>query len=235
MQSAPFADRLARVREEVAAACDRAGRDPASVQILAITKGHPVQTLMRAAEAGLDIGENRVAEAREKLEIARDALAGLERPVRLHMVGHLQRNKARDAVALFDWIDSVDSVRLAQEIAKRAKSRGEPVPVLVQVNAAGEEQKHGFDPGAAPERAAEIGELEGLAVRGTMTMAPWTDDESVLREAFRTARRVHEAIRSTVGGADTLSMGMSNDYAIAVEEGATTVRLGTALFGPRNP
>lgn len=235
MKFAPFADRLARVREEVAAACGRVGRDPASVQILAITKGHPVDVLTGAAEAGFDIGENRVGEAAEKLEIARDVLESLDRPVRLHMVGHLQRNKVRDAVALFDWIQSVDSIRLAREIDKRAKGRGSSMPVLIQVDAAGEEQKHGFVPEEAAERAAEIAERTSLEVRGTMTMAPWTDDERVLREAFRTARRIHEEIRSRVEGADTLSMGMSNDYEIAVEEGATMVRLGTALFGPRNP
>jgi len=233
MHSAPFADRLARVRDEVAAACDRAGRDPASVQILAITKGHPVDAMRLAIEAGLDLGENRVGEARSKLEIVRDVLDGMEKRARIHMVGHLQRNKVRDAVALFDWIQSVDSMRLAREIEKRARDRDEPVPVLVQVNAAREERKHGFTPEAFVERTEEIAALDGLVVRGTMTMAPWTDDEEVLRETFRTARAVHEDLAGSVPEADTLSMGMSNDYRIAVEEGATMVRLGTALFGPR--
>jgi len=233
MHSAPFADRLARVRDEVAAACDRAGRDPASVQILAITKGHPVDAMRVAVESGLDLGENRVGEARRKLEVVRDVLAGMEKRARIHMVGHLQRNKVRDALTLFDWIQSVDSTRLAREIEKRARGRDEPVNVLVQVNAAREERKHGFAPDEFVERARRIAGLDGLRVRGTMTMAPWTDDEEVLRETFRTARALHEDLAGSVPEADVLSMGMSNDYRIAVEEGATMVRLGTALFGPR--
>lgn len=232
-----LADRLARARETIAEACGRVGRDPAGVRLVAVTKGHPADTVRRAVEAGLeDLGENRVHEAAAKLAEAGPALAG-RRP-RIHLIGHLQRNKARDAVALFDWIQSVDSSRLAGALSERVSAdpeRGGPLPVLVQVNAGREPQKHGFDPDSAIDRALEIRELPGLELRGIMTMAPWTDDETILRTTFGTARGLFERLRADGGDAiDTLSMGMSNDYALAVEEGATAVRLGTALFGPWN-
>lgn len=228
-----LADRLGRVRDRVAGACRRSGREPDAVRIVAITKGHPRGTLDAALAAGLrDIGENRVREAVEKFTAAREALAAAG--VRRHMVGHLQRNKTRDAVQAFDWIQSVDSLRLARALSERRE--GPPLQALVQVNVAGETQKHGFDPRAALDRALEIETLPGLAVRGVMAMAPWTEDETVLRSTFREARRLFEALRerSSRGEAiDTLSMGMSGDYVAAIEEGSTMVRLGTALFGER--
>jgi PLP dependent protein len=226
-----LAERLARVRETVAAACDRSGRKAGGIGVVAITKGHPVEVLLAALDAGLvDVGENRVAEARAKFPAAGAALAAARR----HMVGHLQRNKVRDALELFDWIQSVDSLRLAQEISGRAAARGRSVEVLVEVNASGEERKHGFPAAEAVERALEVAALPGLRLRGLMTMAPWTDDESVLRRTFREARRLFDEIRGRGDPApDTLSMGMSNDYPLAIEEGSTMIRLGTALFGER--
>ena len=230
-----LADRLARVREAIAAACRRVDRDPGAVRIVAITKGHHAQVLIGAVAAGFrDIGENRVQEAVAKFE-----RAGLTSPgaaVRRHMVGHLQRNKVRDALGLFDWIQSLDSLRLARALAGRAAGRPQPIPVLIEVNSGGEEQKFGFAPDEAVERGLEIAGMEGLAVRGIMTMAPWTDDEAMLRGAFGTARRVFEQLGGAIcegGRIDTLSMGMSNDYELAIEEGSTMVRLGTALFGER--
>lgn len=234
MNPALLDDRFSRVRESVADACARAGRDPEGVRVVAITKGHPVETLLTALDAGLeDIGENRVQEARGKFAEAQSALTS--RPVRRHLVGHLQRNKVRVALDLFDWIQSVDSVRLARAISSRV-IEAKPVPVLIEVNVSREVQKHGFAPEEAVERTLEIAELPGLEVRGAMAMAPWTDEESVLRAAFVSGRTVFEDLRREMGAEariDTLSMGMSNDYAVAVEEGATMVRLGTALFGPR--
>ncbi|MFN2419871.1 MAG: YggS family pyridoxal phosphate-dependent enzyme [Gemmatimonadota bacterium] len=234
MDPALLAERLARVRETIAAACDGTGRDPGEIIVVAITKGYPVQTLLAAVELGFeDIGENRVQEAQVKFEAAGPALAHTRR----HMVGHLQRNKVRDALEVFDWIQSVDTVRLAQEISGRAASRAEAVggtvevDVLVEVNASGEGQKHGFDPTEAAMMAREIAALPGLRARGVMAMAPYTDDEAVLRRTFRIARRVFDELRSSAGErVDTLSMGMSNDYPIAIQEGSTMVRLGTALF-----
>ncbi len=225
-----LAERLARVRESVAAVCARSGRDQAEIGIVAITKGHPPEVLLAAVEAGLgDIGENRVQEAREKFAAAGPALSGTRR----HLVGHLQRNKAREALELFDWIDSVDSLRLARELSKRVGEGDGELAVLVQVNASGEERKQGFPVEEAGERAHEIAALPGLRVRGFMTMAPWTDDEAILRRTFRAARRLFDDERPRLG-LDTLSMGMSNDYPVAVEEGATMLRLGTALFGERD-
>ncbi len=232
MDSALLDDRLSRVRETVADACARVDRDPRTVRLVAITKGHSAEVLRSALEHGLqDIGENRVGEAREKFGTLRGELD--ERSARRHMVGHLQRNKARDAVRLFDWIQSIDSLRLAREVSRRLD--GDALQALVQVNAAREERKHGFDPSEVVERALEIADLGGIEVRGLMTMAPWTDDEGVLRATFATARALFEELRRRAPGArlDTLSMGMSSDYPVAIEEGATMIRLGTALFGER--
>jgi len=226
------ADRLVTVRGAIAEACERVGRGPSNVRIVAITKGHSAAVLKTAVGLGLmDIGENRVHEALVKFNEAKDALsaAGIER----HMVGHLQRNKVRDAIALFDWVQSVDSIRLARAISTRAEDQS--VNALVQVNVAGETQKYGFEPEIAVESALEIAELDGIRVRGLMTMAPWTEDAAVIRKAFRDLRRLFEILQtqSTREKPDTLSMGMTNDYEIAVEEGTTMVRLGTVLFGSR--
>jgi len=226
-----LAERLARIRETVAAACDRSGREAGGIGIVAVTKGHPVEVLLAALDAGLvDVGENRVQEARDKFQAAGPSLARARR----HMVGHLQRNKVRDALGLFDWIQSVDSLRLAGEISARSTDRERTVEVLVEVNASGEQRKHGLAPAEAVDRFHEIASLPGLHVRGLMTMAPWTDDERILRRTFREARRLFDEIgQRGARTLDTLSMGMSNDYPLAVEEGATMLRLGTALFGPR--
>lgn len=225
------ADRLAAVRESIADACAGTGRDPTDIRIVAITKGHPVEAVLAAIRAGLtDIGENRVQEALAKL--GPDARPEGGSGVRWHMVGHLQRNKVRDAVALFDWVQSVDSLRLARALSDRAGDKGRPIRVLIQVNAGGEERKHGFARERAIAAGREVAGLPGLELRGVMAMAPWTDEDGPIRRAFRVAREVFEGLRDQVEGpVDTLSMGMSNDYPVAVEEGATMVRLGTALFG----
>lgn len=234
MVPADLEERVSRARETIADSCERVGRSPDSVRIVAITKGHPASTLLAALEAGLhEIGENRTQEALEKFGEAHDALES-HRPLR-HLVGPLQRNKVRHALALFDWVQSVDSLRIARAISER-RSDGEPLPVLVEVNIAREPRRHGFEPEIAVERALEISTLTGLRVRGLMAMAPWTDDESVVRGAFSEVRGLFEQLRteaSREGTIDTLSMGMTNDYPLAVEEGSTMVRLGTALFGPR--
>lgn len=226
------AHRLLAVRESIADACAGAGRDPAGIRIVAITKGHPAEAVLAAIRAGLtDIGENRVQEALAKLgpEVRPEGPS----PVRWHMVGHLQRNKVRDAVSLFDWVQSVDSLRLARAISGRADA-GHPIQALIEVNAGGEAQKHGLDPEEAVETARQVAELPGLKLRGVMAMAPWTDDQRAIRAAFRVARHVFERVREKVEApVDTLSMGMSNDYGVAVEEGATMLRLGTSLFGER--
>jgi pyridoxal phosphate enzyme (YggS family) len=227
---------LRRVEDRIADACARCGRDPAKIEIVAITKGHPAGTLVAALEAGLKrIGENRVGEAVEKFAAAAEPLERFG-AVR-HMVGHLQRNKARLAVRAFDWIQSVDSLRLAEELSHRVQDQPQRMSVLVEVNAGGEQQKHGFPPELAVEEAGRIAELPGLTVRGLMTMAPFTSDEGVVRSVFRQARELFERLAELGDGEglapDTLSMGMSGDFGLAIEEGSTMVRLGTVLFGPR--
>lgn len=232
MDPARIEDRVARVRGRIADACGRSGRDPAGIRIVAVTKGHPAAVLTAALEAGLgEIGENRVQEAMEKFGEAR-AVLDARAPVR-HLIGPLQRNKARDAVALFDWIQSVDSIRLARAVADRAPEDA-PVPVLIEVNVTEAERRHGFAPGETVERAHEIAGIGALDVRGLMAMAPYTDDASAVRAAFATVRRLFEQAGRAVGPSlDTLSLGMSGDFEAAVEEGSTMVRLGTALFGER--
>ena len=199
--------------------------------MLPITKGHPPSVLEAAARAGCEaIGENRVAEAEAKF-------ADLGRlGVRWHMVGHLQRNKAGRAIRTFDVIESVDSVRLARRLhAEAEKAERLSVPILAQVNAAGEQQKSGLEPAELVDAIGEMLDLGRIRVGGLMTMAPFTAEERVLRRTFATVRECLERCQAELPGFDgrTLSMGMSNDFEIAVEEGSTEVRLGTVLLGER--
>ncbi len=221
---------LAEVRREIARAARRVGRDPQEVRIVAVTKEHPLEVVEAALEAGLqDLGENRV----EALE-ARLRSVGPGR-CRWHMVGRLQRRQApwiRGRVAL---LHSLDSLRLAERL-ERTREEGEPVlPVLLQVNTSGEEAKTGFSPHEVMEAAEAILGMGSLEPRGLMTMAPFTDDEALLRGTFRGLREVRDRLLHELAGwtGRELSMGMSNDYTLAVEEGSTMVRLGTALFGER--
>ena len=232
--------RLPRVRDAIAAAAERSGRDPSSVRIVAVTKGHPVGAVLAAAEAGLrDLGENRVEELSDKLGFLGDAAVDdpdwmLPRDMRWHMIGHVQRRKAGRAARLATLVHSVDSLRLAEKLSRFGEAEGRRVPVLVQVNTSGEATKGGFPAVGAPDAVGKVAELGGLRVLGLMTMAPFTDDEAVLRSSFRKARAVMEAaaVMPGVEGCE-LSMGMSNDYGLAIEEGSTMVRLGTTLLGAR--
>lgn len=217
-----------RVIEEAA---DAVGRDAAEVRLVAVTKSHPAEAVEAAVEAGLhDLGENRVGELEEKVErFGND-------PIRWHMIGHVQRRKAPRAAALAHLIHSVDSARLAERISRVAPEDGEPVRILLQVNTSGEDEKGGFDADdeGCLAQLVEVADLPRLRVEGLMTMAPFTDDEAVLRRTFRRLRELREHLREarpSVG--DELSMGMTNDLRVAVEEGSTMVRIGTALFGPR--
>jgi hypothetical protein len=221
---------LEAVRERVAKAAMRAGRDPSEIGIVAVTKGHPMATVREAAAWGLlDVGENRVQEALEKQAAWPDA------PVRWHLIGHLQRNKAKHAVGRFALIHSVDSARLADELEKVAAARSVTQDVLVQVNVAREPQKDGVSPEDAPALVEHAAALPHLRLRGLMTMAPLTDEEAVVRATFSGLRELHDRLTSHAVRLTVLSMGMSNDFEIAVEEGATMLRLGTVLFGEREP
>lgn len=229
---------LIRVRERIAAAAARAGRDPAEVGLVVVTKTHPPETVRAAYACGVrDVGENRVHEALEK----QATLADLT-DLRWHMVGHVQRRKARDVVGRFVLVHSVDSVRLAQELDKRAAMAGVPeVDVLLEVNVSGEPTKYGFrvvapeDEGPFLEAVAQIIALPRLRVHGLMTMAPLVADPEGARPCFVALRRLRDRLTQEFPGEDwsQLSMGMSNDFEVAVEEGATLVRIGTAILGPR--
>jgi PLP dependent protein len=214
-------ERLAQVRAELA----RRAEQP--VTIVAVTKGFGTDAIQAALAAGLaDIGENRVQEAVQKQD-ALGKLAG----ARWHLIGHLQRNKARAVAGRFDLVHSIDSLELAHELDRRSTA---PQRVLLQVNVARETQKSGCPPEDAPVLARQISALEHLRLEGLMTLAPLTDDEDVRRRTFRGLRVLRDRIKEEEGvWLTTLSMGMSDDYASAVQEGATVIRLGTALFGPR--
>jgi PLP dependent protein len=200
------------------------------VGIIAVTKNHPPEAVEAVIGAGLhDAGENRIQEMEEKV-----AAAGRDSVV-WHLIGHLQRNKARKALELADLIHSVDSLRLAQRISALAIEMERRADVLVQVNVAGEETKGGIEVERALDEIGAIAALPGLRVRGLMTMAPFTDDERVIRNVFSRTRRLQEEAAKGAPGFEArhLSMGMSGDFEIAVEEGSTLVRLGTILLGER--
>jgi pyridoxal phosphate enzyme (YggS family) len=224
----PFQDlpaRLAGVRERIERARQRGGYDQ-TVAIVAVTKTYGLDAPVAAWEAGLrDVGENRVQEAIEKM--ARVAL-----PLRWHMIGHLQRNKVKQLDG-FHLVHSMDSPRLADALSAHAMSRGRAMDVLVQVNVSGEGTKGGYQPAGLEPEIERLNALPGLVVRGVMTMAPFGASEATLREVFAGARGCGERLRAAGHPATELSMGMSGDYEIAVEEGATLVRLGTILFGER--
>ncbi len=222
-------DRLPRVRDRIAAAAERTGRGDSSVRIVAVTKGHPAAAVEAALEAGLThIGENRVEELERKVPM----FGG--RDVSWHMIGHVQRRKAARAAALAGLIHSVGSLRLAQRLSRIGEAKRQRVPALVQVNTSGEATKGGFRTEEALDGCGAVAELEGLRPLGLMVMAPFTQDEVTLRRTFRGAREILAAVSKISGfEARELSMGMSNDYAVAVEEGSTMVRLGVSLFGER--
>jgi pyridoxal phosphate enzyme (YggS family) len=219
---------LKQVRERVADIQDAAGLSQ-RVRIIAVTKGHPGAAVMAAIEAGVtDVGENRVQEALRK----QDELGHVR--VAWHLIGHLQTNKAKAVAGRFAAVHSVDSLRVAEVLEAANLKRGvERLDVLLQVNVAGEEQKTGCNPDDASDIAHAITAFETLRLQGLMTMAPFTDDESVQRSAFSRLRAMREHLEGEGLALPELSMGMSNDYTAAVAEGATMLRLGTVLFGER--
>jgi PLP dependent protein len=225
----PFRDlpeRLADVRSRIDDAIRRGGRGQA-VTIVAVTKTYGPDAPCAAWEAGLkDVGENKVQEALGKIP-------KVDVPLRWHLIGHLQRNKVKQ-VDPFHLVHSMDSSRLADALASYGVARGRPVEVLAQVNVSGEETKGGYQPSMFEPEAERLVGMQGLTVRGVMTMAPFEADEATVRAVFSGARRCAELLRAAGHPATELSMGMSGDYEVAVEEGATMVRLGTVLFGARS-
>jgi len=220
-------ERLAHVRAEIARRQAAAGRTH-PVTIVAVTKGFGLDAVAAALDAGLaDLGENRVQEALDKLDTP------VGRRATWHLIGHLQSNKAKLVAGRFALVHSLDSVALAEELERRADLAGARQRVLVQVNVAGEAQKSGCAPADAPAVARRVAALPHLALEGLMTIAPFTDARDVQRRTFRGLRELRDALQEEGLWLPTLSMGMSADYGTAVEEGATVIRLGTVLFGPR--
>lgn len=222
-RSATIAERLAAVQAEIATACERADRDPAEVRLIAVSKTQPAVAIREAVAAGhIDFGENRVQEGLAKLDELGDSSA------RIHLIGHLQRNKARFA-GRFASVQSIDSVALAAAVSRRLDA---PLPVLLEVNVAGEASKQGFAPSELEAALGEIAALPNLEVEGLMTIAPLAADAEAVRPVFRALREMRDSLAGEWGLRE-LSMGMSNDYAVAIAEGATIVRIGRAIFGER--
>ena len=213
---------LDTVRGRMARAAERAGRRPEEILLIGVSKTVPVERVRLGVEAGLAaLGENRVQEAKEKIKV-------LGRPVPWHLIGHLQTNKVRDAIELFDVIHSLDRVELAQELERRAATRGRVVEALLEINVADEPSKSGLAPDALDAALQTIGGLTHVRVRGLMVIPPIVERAEQARPWFQTLRQLAER-----HGLKELSMGMSADFEVAIEEGATMVRVGTAIFGAR--
>ena len=222
-------DNLVRVYDRISKAADRTGREASSIHLIAVSKTKPLAMIEEALRAGVtDFGENRVQEALEKVRPEDGAT--------WHMIGPLQRNKAKSAARIFDMIHSVDRLSLGQELDRRLQAAGKIMPVLIQVNTSSEETKAGVEPDRALELAEQLSVLSGLSVRGLMTIPAYSPDPEDARPAFRLLRDTRDRI-ATAGvtgiGMDVLSMGMSHDFEVAIEEGADMIRVGTAIFGAR--
>ena len=238
-----IAANIQRVEERIADACARCGRSRDDVTLVAVSKGQPVDAMLAALDAGAQhLGENRVEEAARKIPLV---MAQTSRAVTWHMVGHVQSRKARQILPLFDLAQSVDSLRLARRLSRFALERGSPLAALAEINVSGEASKYGFAGynwyGDAAVRRQLWGDLRellalpGLETRGLMTMAPFGAEEAALRRVFADMRALRDALQESLDAPlPILSMGMTDDYAIAIEEGATMIRVGRAIFGERS-
>jgi pyridoxal phosphate enzyme (YggS family) len=224
-----IADNLAKLKEEIAAACRRASRSEHEVALMAVSKVHPAEAILEAYEAGHRLfGENRVQEFEHKsaaLEDLKDAA--------FHLIGPLQSNKTNKAAELFDAIDAVDSLKIAQRLDAAAKTRNKRLPLLIEVKLSHEESKHGIAPAELPALLNSIRELTSVEAVGLMTVPPWSEDAETARPYFRELRRLRDEALNSHPKLTQLSMGMSNDFRVAIEEGSTCVRVGTAIFGKR--
>ena len=224
------ADNIRRIRETMAEAARRSGRSPSAVRLMAVTKTVDDDRILTAIRAGIEIlGENYVQEAKRKID-------KMGNPCEWHMIGRLQTNKAKYAVRLFDMIHSLDRIELAQELDRRARAAGRVMKVLIEVNVGGEETKSGIPLVSARDLVRAVAPLENLSIQGLMTMPPWFDDPEEARPFFRALRELRDRITSEVidrAEMRELSMGMTGDYAVAIEEEATIVRIGRGVFGER--
>ena len=224
------ADNIRRIRETMAEAARRSGRSASAVRLMAVTKTVDDDRILTAIRAGVEIlGENYIQEARRKID-------KMGNPCEWHMIGHLQTNKAKYAVRLFDMIHSLDRLELAAELDRRARADRRVMKVLIEVNVAGEETKSGIPLASARDLVRAVAPLENLSIQGLMTMPPWFDDPEEARPFFRALRELRDRITAEVIDRvemRELSMGMTGDYAVAIEEGATIVRIGRGVFGDR--
>jgi pyridoxal phosphate enzyme (YggS family) len=226
-----IADNLAHLHQQITEACRRANRPVSEVALMAVSKVHPIEMILEAYAAGQRLfGENRVQEFQEKSP----HLAALT-DAKFHLIGPLQSNKTAKAAELFDAIDAVDSVKIAQRLSSTAVALGKKLPILIEVKLSHEETKHGLAPDELPSLLAAIDDLESIEAIGLMTVPPWSEDAEVARPYFRELRRLRDESVGRFPRLTQLSMGMSNDFTVAIEEGSTCVRVGTALFGRRIP
>ncbi len=220
-------ENLGGLWDRIGAAAERTGGRPENITLVVVVKNRTLEEITAVINAGeRNVAENRVQEAKRNR-------SSLPEGITYRMIGHLQRNKAAEAVKLFDAIDAIDSMRLGVIVSEELRKAGRTMPVLAQVNSSGEETKHGFEPEEMEEAVCRLRELPGLEIRGLMTIGPLTDDEGEMRRAFERTRRLYEAIKPCVPGFDTLSMGMTDDFEMAIEEGSNMVRVGRAVFEGR--
>lgn len=231
--SMAFADNLVRIQEQIAAACRRSGRDARDVALMAVSKMHPESVLREAYLAGQRLfGESRVQEWQQKraeLGNLRDDMPGAQ----VHLIGPLQSNKTNKAAEIFDGIDSVDSLKIAARLDAAARAVGRKLPIQIEVKLSHEESKHGIAPQELSALLDGLRGTENLIPSGLMTVPPWSEDAEAARPYFRELRRLRDVSLAACPTLTGLSMGMSNDFAVAIEEGSTCVRIGTALFGRR--
>jgi PLP dependent protein len=235
VESKDLRARLEEINRRIEAACERAGRRPSEITLVAVSKTVPAARIREAIEAGVrTLGESRVQEAAAK--ITELSALSAERKVQWHLIGHLQSNKARRAVELFDAVHSVDDLKLAERLERLAAESGERLPIFIEVNLGGEEAKTGVSPDEVLPLCEQIGKLPSLELKGLMAVPPFSDNPEDARPFFRRLRNLRDEARQAgaVGGSfNDLSMGMSDDFEVAIEEGATFVRIGSALFGAR--
>jgi pyridoxal phosphate enzyme (YggS family) len=226
-----IAENLAHLHEQITEACRRSNRSESDVALMAVSKVHPVEAILEAYAAGQRLfGENRVQEFHEKSPHLTE-LTG----AKFHLIGPLQSNKTAKAAELFDAIDAVDSLKIAQRLNTTAAALRKKLPVLIEVKLSHEESKHGLAPEELPSLLTAMNDLESVETVGLMTVPPWSEDAEVARPYFRELRRLRDESAARFPRVTQLSMGMSNDFTVAIEEGSTCVRVGTALFGRRVP
>lgn len=234
MRRESIAENLRNVRRGIAQAAESCGRNPSGIQLLAVSKTFPAEDVAFALDAGqFQFGENKIQEGQQKIP-ALALLGGAGRKPEWHLIGHLQSNKAAPAVELFDLIETLDSPRLAAKLEHQAAKRDKRQRVLIQINVGNEEQKSGIEADQAIDFAREVESADSLLLEGLMAIPPWDEDPERSRPHFRSMKRLFDEVCSALGRPlPTLSMGMSHDFAVAIEEGSTLVRVGTAIFGRR--